>query len=94
MVKDFFNGDDRGLIPKIIAGIIVFLIAEGISLGIWLVQLGDRMANVEREHAAIQLRLNDMDRDGTRKLAVVQRVQDDVLRRLDNLEGNHDKINR
>ena len=82
-----FNGDRNGLIAKIVAEIIIFLIGQGVGLGIWLVQLGDRMINVEARLTAIDNRMTLMDDRGTRALVIVEDRQKDVLRRLEKMEN-------
>lgn len=86
MVKELLNGGQSGLVAKIVAGIIVFLVTQGVLGGIWLVRLGDEVINASAHINNLDTRMTQIDDRGTRALAVVEDRQRDVLRRLERLE--------
>ena len=66
---------------------VVGLLVQSIGAIIWLTRLGDRVSSTEENTKVLSERLREIDIEGTRALTVVRDRQDNVMHRLDKLEG-------
>lgn len=76
----------KKLIYGVLTGLLIIVIGQIVIALIWLIQLGDRVTDVEKGYIILNARVERIDTNGTRAMILVEDRQSGVLHRLEKIE--------